>query len=181
MKNAFRKILFLSALFAASVLYAASAPTVDIAVRQKAGRKIVKRVTTDSNGYFTLGTLPAGDYTLEFRAPKSTDLKNQQFSIAIDGTKTSGTQGGVSGKYLTGGVALDVEMVAGKKVSGQVTTGPMAAVTNTKKKMVWVPQEIGSNLPGHWAEEGSAQTVTSRNWGHIKIDDMRKMQDHNDL
>jgi hypothetical protein len=141
----------------------------------------VKQVKTDANGYFTIGTLPAGDYTLEFRARKSPGLKNQQFSIAIDGTKTSGRQGGVSGQYLVGGVALDVEMVAGKTVSGQVTTGSIAAVKNTKKEMVWIPQEIGSNLPGHWVEEGSAQTVTARNWGHIRIEDVRRMQDHNDV
>jgi hypothetical protein len=54
-------------------------------------------------------------------------------------------------------------------------------VKNANKKMVWVPQEIGSNLPGHWVEEGSAETVASHNWGHIKIDDVRKMQDHNDV
>jgi hypothetical protein len=179
MKNTSRKILFLSAFFAASALYAATSPTVDITV--KAGHKIVREIKTDANGNFTIGTLPAGYYTLEFRARKSAALKNQQFSIAVDGIKTSGRDDAVSGQYLVGGVALDVQAVAGRRVSGQVTTGAAVALKNTKKRMVWLPPELGSNLPGHWVEAGSSPPAPARHWGYISLDEVRKWQDHGDI
>ena len=85
-------------------------------------------------------------------------------------------QGGILAKYLLGGMGVDVETVAGTPVKGQVTTGSLAPT----KRMVWLPREVGSGLPGHWVEEGSSRSVAGVNAGIIRIDTIRKMQDHND-
>jgi hypothetical protein len=135
MKNVAHNIVFFLIVCAASVVYGANVPTVDITVKENAAGKTVKRLKTDFHGNFALGALPAGAYTLEFRAKKSADLKNQQFSIAIDGIKKSGKQGGISGDSLVGGVALNVEVASGAKVTGQFTTGVDVTVKNSEKRM----------------------------------------------
>jgi hypothetical protein len=181
MKNVAQNIVFFLIICAASVVYGANVPTVSVTVKENAAGKTVKRLKTDSHGNFALGALPAGAYTLEFRAKQSADLKNQQFSIAIDGIKKSGKQGGISGDSLVGGVALNVEVASGTKVAGQVTTGVNVAVKNSKKKMVWIPKQIGTNKPGHWAEEDSAEVIPDHNAGLLRTEDIVKMQAHEDI
>jgi hypothetical protein len=157
MKKIARLTPFLLTLFAVSAVYGAS-PVVNITVKQRPGAKIVKQVTTDSSGNFSIGSLPPGSYTLEFRSQKSADVRNKQFSIALDGTKASGKQS-VAGNSLVGGVAVNMEVEPKANVSGQVTTGPTAA---QKKKMIWVPPMLGSNMPGRYVEEGSAEHMASK-------------------
>jgi carboxypeptidase family protein len=172
MKTIARNLLIFFVFFVASSVYGA-APSVNITVKQKPGGKIVKQVTTDSSGNFSIGTLPAGAYTLEFRSSKPTDVKNKQFSIAVDGTKASGKQS-VSGSSLVGGVTLNVEVGPKANVTGQVAAGPNAT---QKKKMVWITPQLGSNMPGHWVEADSAEAVAARNAGSLGTEDVRKMQD----
>ena len=152
-------------------------PAVDVTLRLATKGKILKRVRTDSTGHFTLGTFPGGVYIMEFRASKAAEVKDQRFAIQIDGIKAKGRQGGIMAKYLLGGLGVDVETVAGTPVKGQVTTGSLSPT----KRMVWLPREIGSNIPGHWVEEGSARSVAGVSAGIIRIETIRKMQDHNDF
>ena len=42
-----------------------------------------------------------------------------------------------------------------RKVRGQVLAGEV-------KRMVWIPKEPGSNIPGHWAEADSAEAKAKR-------------------
>jgi hypothetical protein len=176
MKTILRSILLLAALFAATAVFAV--PTVNITVKQTAGGQTVKQVKTDSAGNFWLGSLPAGQYTLEFRSPRSPQLKNMEFFIAIDGTKKTGTQGGISGGSLVGGVAVNVEVGPSAHVTGQIAVGPDAA---QRKQMVYVPPLLGSHMPGKWVEKGSAEAVLPRNQGQIRTEDIRKWQDHGDV
>jgi hypothetical protein len=176
MKNATRYFLILLASFVASARgEAASAPAVDITVKDRLRGRVVKQVTTDARGNFLIGTLPEGSYVLEFRAKAAPDLKNQQFSIAVDGTKQSGKQGGITGNSLVAGVALNVEVARGSKVSGQVGVGANAL---EKTKMVWIPPMLGSHQPGRWVEEGSAEEILSRTRGNVRTDQMRQIQDN---
>jgi hypothetical protein len=172
MKTTARNTLLVLAFFVAFAVY--GAPSVNITVKQKPGGKIVKQVTTDSSGKFSIGTLPPGAYTLEFRSPKATDVKDKQFSIAVDGTKASGKQS-VAGNSLVGGVALNVEVGPKANVTGQVAAGPNAA---QKKKMVWISPQLGSHQPGHWVEEGSAEAVAAKTAGNLSTQDVNKMQEH---
>ena len=151
-------------------------PTVDVTLRLSTRGKILKQVKTDSTGHFMLGTFPASVYIMEFRASKAAEVKNQRFAIQIDGIKAKGQQGGILAKYLVGGLGVDVETVAGTPVKGQVTTGSLSPT----KRMTWVPGELGSSFPGHWVEEGSGRSVAGVGAGHIRIETIRKMQDHGD-
>ena len=173
MKNTARYILLLILLIASGVHAGANNPPVGITVKQKPGGKIVKQVTTDASGNFSLGSLPPGTYTLEFRSPKSTEVSNKQFSLAVDGTKTSGKQS-VAGNSLVGGVALDVEVGPAANVTGQVATGANAA---QKKIMVWIPPMLGSHMPGHWAEKGSAEEISSRTRGRVSNERIHQIQE----
>ncbi|PYI91694.1 MAG: hypothetical protein DME97_12430 [Verrucomicrobia bacterium] len=159
-----------------SSAYVADNPAVEITLRQRTKGKIVKQVKTDANGTFMMGTFPAGIYTLEFRAKSAPEVKNQSFAIKIAGTKSRGSEKSFAGRYFVGGLALDIETVPGTPLRGLITPSS----TKNTKKMIWLPQQIGSNLPAHWVEEGSSQAVAAYNWGHISIESIRKMQDHGD-
>lgn len=172
MKTNLRALLVLFVLFVASAGYAA-APSVSVTLKQRPSGKLVKQVTTDAGGNFSLGALPAGAYVLEFRSPKSADVSNRQFSLSVAGTRTTGTQS-VAGKSLVTGVALNVEVGPNANVTGQVTTGPTAAV---KKKMIWIPAMLGSNQPGHWVEENSAEAKLSKTRGIISKQQINNMQE----
>jgi hypothetical protein len=162
-------------LFVASAAYAAyvASPTVSITVKQRPGGRFVKQVTTNASGDFSLGALPAGAYVLEFRSPNPTDARNRQFSLWVAGTINTGTQN-VAGNSLVTGVALDVEVGPNANVNGQITTGPTAAV---RTRMIWIPAMLGSNFPGHWVWEDSAEAKLSRSRGIILAEHVRNMQD----
>lgn len=172
MKTAARALFVVVLLFVGSAVYAAS-PSVSVTVKQRPSGRFVKQVTTDTSGNFFLGTLPAGAYVLEFRSPKPTDARNKQFSLSVAGTITTGTQS-VAGNSLVTGVALNVDVGPDANVIGQVTTGPTAAV---RRRMIWIPAMLGSNMPGHWVEEDSAEAQLSRTRGIIDHHQVRAMQD----
>jgi len=136
-----------------------------------------KRVTTDANGNFALDALPAGSHVLTFRARKanespSTTASNvvvaTSYSIKIDGTRRAVNQSGLTSDKLTAGVDVAVEVGGGSKVRGQV----LAAST---KKMVWIAQEVGSNIPGHWVDADSKEASNS-NRQRIRRDDFIQKQ-----
>jgi hypothetical protein len=86
------------------------------------------------------------------------------YSIKIEGTKRPVKQTGLTSDKLIAGVEIPVEVGPGAKIRGEVR--PTA-----NKKMVWVPATPGSNLPGHWTEEGSneasrfhTEAYDSRSW-----------------
>ena len=156
--------------------YTTRNPEIKVTLREKTGGKILKQVKTDATGNFAMGTFPASIYMIEFRASSASEVKNQSFAIDIDGTKSRGRAAGFPGRYIAAGLAIEVETVSGMPVSGLITPGS----SRNTRKMIWLPQQIGSNLPGGWAEEGSSQAVAAFNWGHIRIESIRKMQDHGD-
>jgi hypothetical protein len=118
--------------------------------------------------------LPPGSYTLAFRARKSKDTPStttskvtvaSTYSIKIEGTKRAVNQSGLTSDKLVAGVNVAVEVGPGAKVRGQVLAGEV-------KKMVWIPREPGSNIPGHWAEAGSKEAA-SHNSKVLNADEMR--------
>ncbi len=128
---------------------------VDVFVKQNPS----KRAVTSPRGNFAMDALPAGSYTLTFRARKAQDLTHSvpdkvlvatSYSIKIDGTKRPVNKSGLTSDDLLAGVDVNVDLGANATVRGQVA----AAGT---KKMVWISKEPGSNLPGRWVEEGSPE------------------------
>ena len=171
MKTSVFSALFILAVFVASESFAAT-PTVEITARQISNGKAVEKVTTDATGTFQLQALPAGHYTLEFRCRKSPDLKAKQFTLTIRGTRQIGTQGGIAGTSLVGGVALNVEVGPGATVVGQIATGVDAATAQT---MYWQPQLLGSNIAGHWTTD--KHRAPGYNIVNVPNDIFQKMQD----
>ncbi|HZE12456.1 MAG TPA: hypothetical protein VE086_01750 [Chthoniobacterales bacterium] len=126
---------------------------VDVIVKQTPGRRDV----TNAWGIFALDPLPAGSYTLTFKARPANKSKEQtrdkvivatSYSIKIEGTKRPIKQTALTSDQLVAGVDIAVEVGAGAKIRGTV-------LPSASKKMVWIPKTPGTNLPGHWVEEGS--------------------------
>jgi hypothetical protein len=46
------------------------------------------------------------------------------------------------------------------------------------KNMVWIPKEPGTNIPGRWVEEGSAEAKAAvhHNAGLMSVEELRKAQ-----
>ncbi len=125
---------------------------IDVVVKEKPS----KHATTDARGNFALEALPPGSYTLSFKARSAKDLKLTTrnmvivatgYSIKLEGTKNSVNRKSLTSDQLIAGVDIAVDG-SGAPFHGQV-------LSRAKKKMVWVPKVPGTNLPGHWAEEGS--------------------------
>jgi hypothetical protein len=149
---------------------------VDVVIKQNP----TKHAVTDAGGNFALNTLPPGSYTLTFRAAKAKDTKSPttnkvtvatSYSIKIDGAKRSVNQNGLTSDKLMAGIDVRIEVGANAKVRGQVAAGAL-------KKMVWISQEPGSHIPGHWAEAGSAEAAAHPNAVH-SAEDMRDLMNRN--
>ena len=157
MKTLFRSLLFVLGLFAATMAFAA-VPPITVTVFSATGTPGFKGVT-DSKGAFTTSNLPAGNYTVQFNA-NSAAVKGHNYSIVVSAGKKKVQNSAVAGeKFNGGGVAMKVAVGSNSNISGQVAETAKAA---SDKKMVWIPPMLGSNRPGHWAEEGSAEAIESR-------------------
>lgn len=177
MKHMARSILPLFVGFAVSIVNggqpAPGVPGVDVQVRQNSA----KRAVTDSHGAFSFEGLAPGSYTFAFRARKAQDLKNtptdkvtvaESYSIKIEGTKRSVNQSGLTSTQLLAGLDIKVEVAAGGKIRGEVTAGGV-------KKMVWIPKEPGSNIPGRWVAADSAAAASARNSITHSKDDLQEI------
>jgi hypothetical protein len=177
-KLTFGIVIVISA-FAASPLDGAEGPRgvagVDVFVKQNPG----KRATTNASGAFAFDGLPAGSYTLTFKAKKAQDTRTQSttnvtvatsYSIRIDGARRV-VKSGLTSDNLIGGFELRVDGV-GSNIRGQV-------MADALKKMVWIPKEPGSNIPGRWVAEGSpeAKAAFKSNAHGMSGDGQRRMME----
>jgi hypothetical protein len=175
-----RSILLAWAVFAACAIYggepARGVAGVDVVVKQRPS----DRAVTDARGNFAIEALAAGSYTLTFRARKAEDLHHstsekvivaELYSIKIDGTKRVVNKSGLTTNDLVAGVEVEVDLGSGARIRGQVAAGAL-------KNMVWIPKEHGSNIPGHWVEEGSAEAKAAvhHNTGLMSAEELRKIQ-----
>ena len=162
MKNMTRGIVFLLLAFATSVIYGGQPPApprgvhgVDVILKQNPS----SRTMTNPRGLFSFEGLAPGSYTLIFRARKAQDSKTDKgdevtvatsYSIKIDGTKRPVTTANLTSNNLIAGVDVPIQVGPNAKVRGQVAATGL-------KKMVWIPQEPGSHIPGHWAQADSVE------------------------
>ena len=157
MKKVILSIVIVTAAFAFTPLNAADTARgvagIDVVLKQNPS----KRTSTDARGTFAFDGLPTGSYTLTFRAKKAQDTKTQSttnvtvatsYSIRIKGSKLV-VKSGLTTNDLIGGLELRVDG-AGSNIRGQVTADGL-------KKMVWIPKEPGSNIPGRWVAADSPE------------------------
>ncbi|MEQ1354097.1 MAG: hypothetical protein ABLT11_08765 [Candidatus Acidiferrum sp.] len=176
MKIGIRNVLLFVIIVAASDVFAVD-PQIRVAVRERASGRLLEYRRTDSRGNFTLGSLPAGAYTLEFRSLKAPQLTGQEFLLIIAGAKENGMLSGIPGSDLARGVAINIAVGADSRVSGQMGT---AAKGPRKGLLVWVPPDIGSHAAGHWADAGAGATVPMHGTTSISLQALKKMQEHQD-
>ena len=149
---------------------------VDVLVKRRADTHAV----TDSRGNFALDALPAGPYTLTFRARRAEDLHHStsdktivatSYSIRIEGIKRAVNKSGLTSDDLLAGRDIEVDLGAGGRVRGQV-------VAVALKNMVWIPQEPGSNIPGKWVQEGSVEhkAAVHHNSHLLSLEAIRQIQ-----
>jgi hypothetical protein len=176
MKNMTRGIVVLLVALATPVIYGGQPDSgvaeVDVVVKQSPG----KRRITDERGNFSFEGLAPGSYTLTFRARKADLLPETTksevivataYSIKIEGTKRAVSQTGLTTDKLIAGVDIPVQVGPGVKIRGQVLShGP--------KRMVWIAPEVGSQMPGHWADADSREAARFHNIVQIKNEDLQR-------
>lgn len=143
MNKIIRNIFFSLAFGAATIAYGAI-PSVDVTVSD-AGGKLAFKGATKSNGGFATEKLQPGKYVVQFNS-KNAALKSGQYSIVVSAGKKKVVANAVSGqKFLSGGVAMKVDVGEGLKITGQIATGPVTtapAQTNDPRK----PQDQGEHV-----------------------------------
>jgi hypothetical protein len=179
MKHMTCGVVFLLVAFATPVIYggepARGVAGVDVIVKQRPS----DRKVTDARGNFAMDALAAGSYTLTFRGRRAKDMTSSTsdkvivatlYSIKIEGTKRAVNKSGLTTDDLLVGVDVDVDVGPSARIRGQVAAGAV-------KKMVWIPKEPGSNLPGHWVEEGSVESRTAphHNAGALSSEQVRQI------
>ena len=190
-----RKLLgaLLAGLLAQSTASAATLDGIDVTVKKDG--KAVARARTAAGGKFTTGALEPGAYNVEFRGSNAADLKGRQLAISVIAGKQPPREAKASGKHLSGGVALNVEVAKSSKLTGRISEAGVEVAANTKvpagyeevkanvkvingKRHVWVPGPIGSNIGGKWVEEGSdeaALSTSNRRGGDSDV--LRRLRD----
>jgi hypothetical protein len=175
MKNLIRSAVGSVLVIAASAAFGA-VPPVTVIVSDAGGKAAFKGVT-NAKGTFATATLPPGHYVVQFNSDKTT--KGSTYTVVVAAGNKKISSNSVAGeKFNKGGVALKVDVVAGQSINGQVAESAAGAVSKSGKKMVWIPPQLGSNRPGHYAEEGSAEAVEAKNAGSVSTDQVREMQSH---
>ena len=126
----------------------------EVHIKSKDGSGLEKIVRTDSAGNYGVGGLPVTDYEIVL-------FVNRQVKATL------------TNQHVFGNKPTQADF----KLTGQYTT-------NTQKKkthMVYVPQETGSNLSGHWVEvddvsgAGAAPTNNTRTVSGAAV---RQLQNH---
>jgi hypothetical protein len=145
-------------------------PVFALTLRKRGSGQVVAQAKSDVSGAFTLGTVPAGAYTLELITKDVPRFP--AFTLKIAGTKIGEKDKGILTRYLRQGAAFDLD-AAGAPLRGLITAGAKNA-----KTMIWLPTPTGSLLPGRWVEQGSAQAVSIRNTGYYSRNAVEKIQEH---
>jgi hypothetical protein len=168
--------LVMSLLLVAAMAYG-GIPPMNVTVSDASGKAAFKGATNTS-GAFATAKLQPGNYVVQLNS-KNAPAKGTYYAIVVSAGKKKVSADAVPAeKFAGGGVALKVDVGPGLNIIGQVAT---EAKVKNNKKMVWIPPAIGSNMPGKWVEEGSAEAIAARNSGQLRTEDVRKWQDHGDI
>jgi hypothetical protein len=168
------------ALIVASMAYGAI-PAMSVTVFDGNGKVAFKRALS-SDGVFSTGNLPAGNYVVQFNS-NSADVKNKSYLLVVSaGTKKVIADSVSGGQFSGGGVAMKIAVGATRTITGQVAPDQVATTTDGPKmrvvdgqRYVWIKGGMGSNLGDHWE---SADLAKAHNVVALPKDKIQKMQDH---
>ena len=163
MKNILSTAIVGLVMAGASIAFGA-VPGMRVTVSDSGGYAAYKG-TTDENGTFATGALKPGHYVVQFNARRD-KVAGSNYALVVSAGKKKVVASTVPGdKFAGGGVAMRIEVAGGANIVGQVASDLRTMMKNGKL-LVWIPQRLGSHLPGHWAAADSAdakfaQTSTS--------------------
>jgi hypothetical protein len=173
MKTIIRSAVLFLFCIAISMAYA-GVPPMSVSVSDESGKAAYKGAT-NSTGAFATAKLKPGSYVVQLNA-KSPAVKGNHYAVVVSAGKKKVAASAVAGeKFTGGGVALKVEVGPNLNITGQVAEESKAAMKNGKK-MVWIPPMLGSNMPGRWVEEDSADAKISRTRGTLSSDEVSRIQ-----
>jgi hypothetical protein len=177
MKTLSRNLFLVAVLSAATVAFG-GVPPVNVTV-SNAGKPAFKGAT-NAKGTFATGKLQPGNYVVQFTS-SAAGLKGNHYAIVVSAGAKKVAANSVAGEKLSGGgVAMKVDVGAGLNITGQVAAEVAGSTNKDGKKMVWIPKQVGSNIPGHWVEADSAEAKAARMAGNLSNQDVSNMQQHMD-
>ena len=158
----------------------AGVPPMEVTVFDASG-KVGFKGATNANGTFATANLQPGHYVAQFNT-KSAAAKGNQYLLVVSAGKKKVIATAVPGQtFIGGGAAIKVNVGPGSQITGQIAKEQAMAGQGVSKfrvidgkRYVWLPAELGSNLPGRWAEEGLGPARNIIYWGTMEL---RKMQD----
>jgi hypothetical protein len=178
MKQLILRCAVMSSLLIGVSLAYGEMPAMHVTVSDSSGKSAFKGAT-DSKGNFTTSNLKSGNYIVQLSAT-SAPAKDSRYGIVVgSGTKRVTANALPGTKFTGGGVALKIQVGPGSNITGQVSDESSGLVNKDGKKMVWIPPQLGSNRPGHWAEEGSAEAVSAKTAGNISTKSFGDLQQRN--
>jgi hypothetical protein len=156
-------------------------PAIKVIVSDANG-KVAFKGMTKADATFATGSLPAGDYVVQFGSTRA-ELKGNQYLLVVSAGKKKVIADAVAGEqFAGGGVAMRLKVAPGLQISGQVATQESTLVQGATKvrvingkRYVWVQSALGSNLGPHWEAEGIAN---AKNVTYLSHDKMTKIQDN---
>ena len=173
MKNLLRSIVPSLLCVLATAAYA-GVPAMNVTVSDAGGKAAFKGVT-DAKGSFATSKLQPGHYVVQVSSRGA--VKGTMYTIVIGAGTKKVSASSIAAEKLSGGVALKLEVAsAGQNITGQVAEQPSGAVNKNGKEMVWIPKQIGSNRPGHWAEKGSAEAMDAKTQSSMSTQDVQNRQ-----
>jgi hypothetical protein len=163
----------------ASAAYAA-VPPMEVTVFDASGH-VAFNGPLSANASFATRNVPAGHYVVQLNT-NSVAVKNNQYLLVVAAGRKKLIASAVPGeKFITGGVAMKVEVGSRLQITGQIANEQATADQGVSKyrvingrRYVWVTTELGSNRGGHWAEEGSSSMGNVIVW---TADELRKRMD----
>jgi len=175
MKNLIRSLALSFLCIGVSLAYG-GVPALNVSVSDEAGKAAYKGATT-SSGTFATPKLKPGKYVVQLNS-KSSAVKGSTYAVVVSaGTKKVAANAVAGEKFNGGGVALKVDVGNGLNITGQVAEETNGPSTKDGKKMVWIPPALGSNMPGRWVPEDSAEAKLSRTRGSMSTKEVQRMQE----
>lgn len=147
----------------------------NVSVSDESGNAAYKGAT-NASGTFATAKLKPGKYVVQLNS-KSPAVKGNNYAVVVSAGSKKVAASAVPGeKFNGGGVALKVDVGNGLNITGQVAEESKTAMKNGKK-MVWIAPALGSNMPGRWVPEDSAEAKTAKTKTHFSNKEIQRMQE----